>query len=108
MTNPIELDSAGRAVWWIEGSYKYVIKDSLGNTIDTVDNVTSFSTLPEAGNAFFQSFSGDGTTTAFTLSTSLGTDPIALMVFIDKKLQAHTANSTAKIVCGGRFNNFHF
>jgi len=41
MSNPIVLDSAGRATWWIVGSYKYIVKDSLGNTISTTDNVTS-------------------------------------------------------------------
>lgn len=41
-TNPIILDSAGRAVWWLDSTltYKYVVKDSLGNTIRTVDNIT--------------------------------------------------------------------
>jgi len=29
MPNPITLDSAGRATWWINGSYKYIIKDAL-------------------------------------------------------------------------------
>lgn len=93
-TNPIVLDSAGRAVWFIDGSYKYVIKDSLGNTIRTVDNVTSFQTLAASADAFFQSFSGDGTATAFTLSETLGTEEKALMVFLDKKLQAHVSNGT--------------
>jgi len=54
-TNPIVLDSAGRAVWWIEGSYKYVVKDSLGNTIKTVDNVTSFSVSSEDSTQILQS-----------------------------------------------------
>jgi len=34
-------------------------------------------------DAFFQSFSGDGTTTEFTLSVDLGTDEKTLMVFAD-------------------------
>jgi len=44
-TNPIELDSAGRIEFWLDSavSYKYIIKDSLLNTIETVDNVTPFS-----------------------------------------------------------------
>lgn len=91
-TNPIVLDSAGRATWWIEGAYKYVVKDSLGNTIKTTDNVTSFTTLASASNAFFQSFSGTGSQTAFTLSTDQGTDPKALMVFVDSGLQACVSN----------------
>ncbi len=34
----------------------------------------------EANDAFFQSFSGDGTTTTFTLSEDLGTEEKGLMV----------------------------
>jgi hypothetical protein len=39
--NPVVLDSAGRAVIWLSGNYKIIVKDSGGNTIQTVDNVTS-------------------------------------------------------------------
>jgi hypothetical protein len=39
--NPIVLDSAGRCQIWGSGAYKFVVKDSLGNTIQTTDNVTS-------------------------------------------------------------------
>ena len=41
--NPVILDSAGRAAIWINGSYKFIVKDSADTTIRTVDNVTSFS-----------------------------------------------------------------
>lgn len=92
MPNPIVLDSAGRATWWIIGAYKYVVKDALGNTIATTDNVTSFSTLAAAGSAFFQSFSGDGSTTAFTLSTDEGTDSKGLMIFVNSGLVSDIAN----------------
>lgn len=92
MPNPIVLDSAGRATWWISGAYKYIVKDSLGNTIKTTDNVTSFNTLADSENAFFQSFSGDGTTTAFTLSQDLGSDEKGLMIFVDNGLQETVAN----------------
>lgn len=93
-TNPIELDDAGRATWWINGAYKYVVKDSLGNTIATTDNVTSFNTLAEAEDAFFQSFSGTGSQTAFTLSDSLGTDSKGLMIFLNRALQSCVTNGT--------------
>lgn len=92
--NPIVLDSAGRATWWITGAYKYIIKDALGNTIATTDNVTSFNTLATAGSAFFQSFSGDGSTTAFTLSTDEGTDSKGLMVFVNSGLISYVTNGT--------------
>lgn len=39
--NPIVLDANGRASIWLEtGSYKFITKDSLGNIISTVDNIT--------------------------------------------------------------------
>lgn len=81
--NPIVLDAAGRAVWFIDGAYKYIIKDSLGNVIRTVDNVTSFTTLATAANAYFESFSGNGVQTVFVLSQDMGTEEKALMVFVD-------------------------
>lgn len=51
--------------------------------------------IAEASNtSFFQSFSGDGTTTVFTLSQSMGTDEKVLMVFADKKFGEYTQNGT--------------
>lgn len=40
-TNPVVCNSAGRADIWGSGVYKFVITDALGNTIDTLDNVTA-------------------------------------------------------------------
>ncbi len=37
--NPVELDTAGRAVIFMSGSYKITVKDSTGETIRTVDNL---------------------------------------------------------------------
>lgn len=86
-TNPVVLDAAGRpepnGSIWINGSYKFVVEDALGNTISTTDNVTAFTATAEAAEAYFESFSGDGSQTAFTLSTDFGTDEKALMVFVD-------------------------
>jgi hypothetical protein len=82
MPNPIVLDAAGRATWWLIGSYKYVVKDALGNTIDTTDNVTAFTTLADANDAYFQTFSGDGTQTVFTTSQDLGTEEKGLDIEI--------------------------
>jgi len=51
LTNPIVLDANGvpissvggtRVHVWVDGSYKYVVQDSSGLTVDTVDNVTAF------------------------------------------------------------------
>ena len=40
-TNPVVLDSAGRASIWIIGLYKVALYDALGNMIYTQDNVSS-------------------------------------------------------------------
>jgi hypothetical protein len=41
-TNPIVLDASGRADIWLDsGSYKFVMKDSTGATIRTVDDITA-------------------------------------------------------------------
>lgn len=97
--NPIDLDASGipdtaNGSMWLIGSYKFVVKDALGNTIRTTDNVTSFSTLAEQAEAFFQSFSGNGTQTAFTLSDDLGTEEKGLMIFVSKGLQSCVTNGT--------------
>lgn len=41
--NPLILDSAGRGVMFLDGSYKFRLEDSLGNLIRETDNVTAFS-----------------------------------------------------------------
>lgn len=96
--NPIVLDSAGRCQIWGVGSYKFIVKDSLGNPIgDTADNVISYTVPGNSGNPLFDIFSGDGSTTVFTLDQSAGTISKELLVWIDAgdgkglNLQAPTA-----------------
>lgn len=93
-TNPVILDSAGRATIWIEGSYKFVVTDANDVTVRTTDNVSSFTTLAAASNAFFQSFSGNSSQTSFTLSEDLGTDEKALMVFVNNGQREHVTNGS--------------
>lgn len=82
-SNPVILDSAGRAVLFLDGSYKFTLKNSSDVLIKTTDNITAFTATGEAANPFFQAFSGDTTTTEFTLSEDLGTDEKLIMVFVD-------------------------
>lgn len=86
--NPVILDSSGRPSTgggsiWLSGTYDIKVTDSLGNTIETTEDVTAFTTLPTASNAYFQSFSGTGAQTAFTTSSNLGTDEKAIYVWVD-------------------------
>jgi hypothetical protein len=74
-TNPIILDSAGRVpdggeIWITPASYKFVLKDSTDVLIATYDNITGVgvSTINP------DNFTGNGTTVAFTLSTSVGNE----------------------------------
>ena len=90
--NPVVLDSSGRAVIWGSGSYKFVIQDSLGNTIKTVDNVTTYNTLADAVEPYFETFSGNGTQTVFTLSEDVGTDSKNVQIWIADGLLEHVTN----------------
>jgi hypothetical protein len=90
--NPVILDAAGRAVIFIEGSYRFDLFDSDNNLIKSVDNVTSFTSLTDSASAFFQSFSGDSNTTAFVVSENLGADEKTLMVFVDDGLNEYVTN----------------
>lgn len=41
LSNPVVLDAAGRAIIWLSGFYKIVVKDASGNLISTTDNITA-------------------------------------------------------------------
>jgi len=82
-TNPIVLDSSGRTVLFISGSYKFALYGSDDVLIRTTDNITSFTSTGDAADSFFESFSGTGAQTVFTVSEDLGTDEKLLMVFVD-------------------------
>lgn len=83
MANPIILDQNGAATFFIQGSYKFRLETSDGVLVEETDNITSFTANTELNQGFFQSFSGTGSQTVFTLSDNLGTDEKALMVFVD-------------------------
>lgn len=83
-SNPIVLDAAGRVptgeIWITNGSsYKFVLKDSLGNLIGTYDNITPINNLitPKVAN-----FTGTGSQTGFTLASSV-TDENFTSIYIN-------------------------
>jgi hypothetical protein len=90
-TNPIVLDSAGRAVIFISGAYKFVLRDADGVLIRETDNVTSFNASTATNEGFYQTFSGDGATTTFTLSDNLGEDEKAIEIFSEREYSTNGA-----------------
>lgn len=90
--NPVVVDSAGRAVIFLDGSYKFRLETSAGVLIKETDNVTSFGvisgsanssglnqesgtsyTLLAADNALIVEFTGSSNATwAFTAAATLG------------------------------------
>lgn len=96
-TNPIILDASGRPTLgngsiWLSGTYDFKVTDSLDNIIETTLNVTAFTALPPSSDAYFESFSGNGTQTAFTTSQDLGADEKAIYVWVDNGLQQNVTN----------------
>lgn len=74
-TNPIILDAAGRVsdggeIWITSASYKFVLKDSTDVLIATYDNISGVGVSTYDPD----NFTGNGTTTAFTLSTSVANE----------------------------------
>lgn len=70
-TNPVVLDAAGRVpdsgeIWITPVSYKFVLKDSNDVLIATYDNVSGVG----AASYQVQNFTGTGSQTIFTLSSS--------------------------------------
>ncbi len=96
--NPVQLDSQGRAIVFLNGAYKFLLTDAndvpVGPNGGVTDNVTSFTTLDSEADPFFESLSGNGTQTAFTVSQDLGTEEKALYVWVDSGLQQSVTNGT--------------
>ena len=76
-TNPVVLDAAGRVpdggeIWITSAIYKFVLKDSNDVLIANYDNISGLG-VP-INNP--ENFTGDGTTVAFTLSTSVANENV--------------------------------
>ena len=82
-TNPVVMDAAGRVpdggeIWITAASYKFVLKDSNDVLIATYDNISGIGVPTNSPD----NFTGDGTTVAFTLSTSVANENI-ISVYIN-------------------------
>ena len=74
-TNPVVMDAAGRVpdggeIWITAAAYKFVLTDSNNVLIATYDNIFGVGVPPYDPD----NFTGDGTTVAFTLSTSISNE----------------------------------
>lgn len=97
--NPVILDAGGFPATglggiWLDGSYDFKICDSDDVQIKTQLAVTAFTALPAATDSFFESLSGNGTQTAFTVSEDLGTDENAIYVWVDNSNRDYVTNGT--------------
>lgn len=52
-SNPVILDSAGRATIWLSGYYKIVVKDSNDSTIYTTDNITALGSTGDMNKSVY-------------------------------------------------------
>lgn len=91
--NPVELDSAGRAKIFIDGSYRFVLHDSNNVAISngTTDNVTSFSNTLESGEP------GDNTVSTAKIQdeavTPLKMSPSFYTIYKDRVLSGMTLSN---------------
>jgi len=65
--NPVVLDSNGEADVWLSGAYKFVLKDSLGVTVYTVDDVRD---ITSSGSFADPTISGAPTISSTTITWS--------------------------------------
>lgn len=97
--NPVILDSAGRAAIWLNGSYKFIVKDSADATISTTDNVTAFSTSATNIDQILPSQTGN----AGKFLTTNGTNSswgAAASSFVLIKTQPASASTTVDFING--------
>jgi hypothetical protein len=97
--NPVILDAAGRPATgngsiWLSGTYDFVVTDANDVVIESTLNVTAFTALPSSSDAYFETFSGTGSQTAFTTSEDLGVDEKAIYVWVNNGLQEAVTNGT--------------
>lgn len=95
-SNPIVLDSAGKVPGgeiWLDYSkkYKFIVKTSEGVLLNTYDNLGGSFNAAE----MLDNFSGNGTTTVFTLTSTTPVDENNTSVFINGVYQQKNTYSVS-------------
>lgn len=99
--NPVS--SGAVFIPYIDQNYKLVLypnaaaQASQSGAVWTVDNIQI---APPSNSAFIQVFSGDGSTTVFTLSQDLGTNAATIMVFADQPNEECSSLATMTLGTG--------
>lgn len=103
-TNPIILDAAGRATFFIDGSYKFTLHDANDVLVKTTDNITAYTTLTLSGTSLATYMATPpaigGTTPAagtFTTVTTTATTGVAPFVVTS---QTPVPNLTVENITG--------
>jgi hypothetical protein len=112
--NPVVLDSAGRAVLFLSGAYKFRLEDSLGNLIKETDEVTAFSTatsgvddittnfaadtIVDADSIIFSDASDGGTTKRTTITNMLASASDIRAGTANKLVNAATYSSVVNVI----------
>lgn len=91
-TNPVVLDSAGRASIWIDGCVKFIVKTSADVTLYTTDNICEYQT----GNVTVSQWQASGLTATYIGTTSFSVPGDQTLTFAaGTRLQ--TANTAGTI-----------
>lgn len=95
-SNPIVLDAAGKVPGgeiWLNFAYKYkfVVRTSAGILLNTYDNIGgSFN-----ASTLVDNFNGNGTTTVFTLSSTVPTDNTRTNIYVNGVYQQKNTYTVA-------------
>lgn len=81
-TNPITLDSAGRAIIYGTGQYRQILKDSIGNTIWDELTQDVYGLITSSNNTFTGTNNFTGTITAVTQAAGDSSNKVATDAFV--------------------------
>jgi len=98
LSNPIILDSAGRATIWISGSYYIEVKTSADVAVKNTDNITAFNTSASSINSLLPSQSGNAGKALTTDGTNSAWGGVLL---VDGQLTVYGTSTTAGTIVLG-------
>lgn len=105
-TNPVVLDAGGRAPIWLNGSYKIIIKDALGNIIGTPsDNITSPTATGNMSTSTYDPASVNEQLVGITATQTLSNKTLNSPLVNQPNIVGVTNNSSAATGSVGEFQS---